>query len=81
MRYFDHGLEIFNLEGTTRRFFEWADVERVEEDYHPPLAGTQLVLRDGERVQLNWVEADELASVLEQQGIPFDRRFGRGDTG
>ncbi len=76
-RLLDQGLEIYNEEDTVGRFVEWLDVECAEMVFTPPLLCPHLILRDGERVWLHMVESDELAPVLEQHGIPFDRRHHR----
>ncbi len=74
-RFFDRGLMIYNPAGTVERVVEWSNVERVEEVFTPPVLCPHLVLRDGERVPLYMLAAEELVLVLDEHGIPFDRRW------
>ncbi len=76
-RFLDRGLLIYNQAGTVERVVEWSHVERAEEVFTPPLRSPHLVLQDGERVPLYMITAEELAPVLEEHGIPFDRRWQR----
>ena len=74
VRLLDQGLEITNEKGTIERLVEWESVERAEEVFRPPIMGCpRLVLKDGEHVWLDFVDVEQLALVLEQRGIAFDR--------
>ncbi len=75
VRFLDQGLEIYNRQGVVERRIEWVDVERAEVIFSPPVMDCpRLMLRGGEGVWLFMVRPRELAPVLKQHGIPFDRR-------